>query len=93
MTSCLSSWGFPSLDRGLGLGDHPKKLIKPASNYSKGAGRGLGNQLCALRASVFFVIKQRMFRLGIDKTATPSKKADDEYDYPEDLAQVTARET
>lgn len=62
--------------------------MQPASDYSKGDGRGLGNQLCALRASVFFVIKQKAFRVGIDKTATPTKKADDEYDYPEDLPQV-----
>lgn len=44
--------------------------------------------LSHLRGSVFWVTKKRIAEELLAKTATRPKKADDDYDYPEDLPQI-----
>ncbi|GMH96967.1 hypothetical protein TrST_g6277 [Triparma strigata] len=56
---------------------------------SYGAGLGLGVLLAALRDSVFFVTKRGVVASLLERTLTQAKKAEDEYDYPEDLPQVS----
>jgi hypothetical protein len=86
----LAVWGLPAAQaEALSVGDHPRKFVKPAMLLSKGGGRGLGPMLCALRGSVFTATKERVLRAVIDRTTTSTKKADDDYDYPDDLPQVT----
>lgn len=70
-------WGGPSRYRGLavGVGGRPA--------------RGLGPLLVFLRRSIFLATKQQTFSQAVANTTTHAKKADDEYDYPEDLPQVT----
>ena len=41
-----------------------------------------------LRNSIFYVTKKRTVSNLLERTVTQAKKADDEYDYPEDLPQV-----
>lgn len=70
-------WGGSSKHRGLavGVGDHPT--------------RGLGPLLVRLRRSIFLTTKQQTLSQAVNITTTHAKKTDDEYDYPEDLPQVT----
>ena len=84
----VSVWGMPSIHRGLEIGDHPRRYIKPAQVYSQGSGKGLGNLLCTLRGSVFMVTKERLLRLAVQRTMTVTKKAEDDYDYPDDFPQI-----
>ena len=51
-------------------------------------GADLGHQVCAFRASLFYHTKRDLLRTILDRTATKPKKADDEYDYPEELPQI-----
>ena len=87
-TPMLSVWGLPSADRGLAVGDHPRQYLKPSTLFSRGSGRGLGPILCSLRGSTFMLTKEKVLRAAIDRTTAPNKKAEDDYDYPEDLPQV-----
>ena len=48
----------------------------------------LGQQLSRFRASLFFHTKRGLLRTVLDRTATKPKKAEDEYDYPEELPQI-----
>jgi hypothetical protein len=48
----------------------------------------LGPLLCACRASVFTATKTTLVQSAVRRTVTATKKADDDYDYPEDLPQV-----
>ena len=70
-------WGGSSRHRGLavGVGKHPT--------------RGLGPLLVCLRQSIFLSTKEKTLSQSVNITTTHSKKAEDEYDYPEDLPQVT----
>lgn len=70
-------WGGSSKHRGLavGVGDHPT--------------RGLGPLLVRLRRSIFLTTKQQTLLQAVNITTTHAKKTEDEYDYPEDLPQVT----
>jgi len=58
------------------------------SLYSRSGGLGLGPLLCACRALVFTATKTTLVQEAMLRTVTPTKKADDDYDYPEDLPQV-----
>lgn len=70
-------WGGSKKHRGLavGVGDHPT--------------RGLGPLLVLLRRSIFLTTKQQTLSQAVSITTTHAKKTEDEYDYPEDLPQVT----
>ncbi len=70
-------WGGFNKHRGLavGVGNHPT--------------RGLGPLLVCLRRSIFLATKQQTLSQAVSITTTHAKKAEDEYDYPEDLPQVT----
>lgn len=70
-------WGGSSRHRGLavGVGKHPT--------------RGLGPLLVCLRQSIFLSTKEKTLSQSVNITTTHSKRAEDEYDYPEDLPQVT----
>lgn len=70
-------WGEASRHRGLavGVGNHPN--------------RGLGPLLVRLRRSIFLATKQQTMCQAVAITTTHARKADDEYDYPEALPQVT----
>ena len=70
-------WGGFTEQRGLavGVGNHPT--------------RGLGPLLVCLRRSIFLATKQQTLSQAVSITTTHAKKAEDEYDYPEDLPQVT----
>lgn len=70
-------WGGSSRHRGLavGVGKHPT--------------RGLGPLLVCLRQSIFLSTKEKNLSQSVNITTTHSKRAEDEYDYPEDLPQVT----
>lgn len=70
-------WGGSNKHRGLavGVGTHPT--------------RGLGPLLVRLRRSIFFTTKQQTLFQAVNITTTQAKKTEDEYDYPEDLPQVT----
>ncbi|CAM9751893.1 unnamed protein product [Scytosiphon promiscuus] len=70
-------WGTFNASRGLavGVGDHPT--------------RGLGPLLVRLRRSTFLATKQQALSQAVSITTTHAKKAEDEYDYPEDLPQLT----
>lgn len=70
-------WGGSSKQRGLGVGAGHTPT------------RGLGPLLVRLRRSVFLTTKRRMLSQVVRMTTTHAKKAEDEYDYPEDLPQVT----
>ena len=48
----------------------------------------LGLQVSAFRASLFYHTKRKLLRAVLDGTATKPKKAEDEYDYPEELPQI-----
>jgi len=85
----VSIWGMPNIDRGLGVGDHVSQCLSSSYLFSRGAGRGLGPLLCILRGSVFLSTKVKLLRAAIDRTTTPTMKAEDDYDYPEDLPQVS----
>jgi len=50
---------------------------------------GLARLLCDMRGSVFLHTKKRVFAVVLDRTVTRAKKAEDDYDYPEDLPQVS----
>jgi hypothetical protein len=56
--------------------------------YSESGGYGLGPLLGVLRGSVFSCTKRKALRAAVVKTKTKAKKAEDEYDYPEELPQV-----
>ena len=49
---------------------------------------GLGETLCRLRGSLFIDIKRTLLKTAMQRTVTRAKKAEDDYDYPEDLPQV-----
>lgn len=70
-------WGAPEAHRGLavGAGDYPT--------------RGLGPLLVCLRRSTFLSTKQQALSQAVSITTTHAKKTEDEYDYPEDLPQLT----
>jgi hypothetical protein len=86
----LATWGLPTPDKGLGVGEQPRHFLYPSRLFSRGSGKGLGPMICALRGSVFMVTKERVLRTAIERTITPTKKAEDDYDYPEDLPQVNS---
>lgn len=64
----------------------PFESPPPTTLYPSGL--GLSSMLVSLRHSVFFVTKKRVFSTLLERTVTNPKKAEDEYDYPEDLPQV-----
>ncbi|CAM9106802.1 unnamed protein product, partial [Hapterophycus canaliculatus] len=70
-------WGASNAHCGLavGAGDHPT--------------RGLGPLLVYLRRSTFLSTKQQALTQAVSITTTYAKKVEDEYDYPEDLPQLT----
>lgn len=70
-------WGVSNSNCGLavGVGDHPT--------------RGLGPLVVCLRRSTFLATKQQALSQAVSITTTHAKKAEDEYDYPEDLPQLT----
>lgn len=87
-TVMASVWQSKSPVPGLGLGEHPRDYRHGSRSFSQGGGKGLGPMLCTLRGSVFTVSKERVLQAAISRTMTVSKKADDDYDYPDDLPQV-----
>lgn len=48
----------------------------------------LGALLAACRSRLFFHLKRQLLRQCLHRSGTRAKKADDDYDYPEDLPQV-----
>ena len=48
----------------------------------------IGNLLATIRGSIFFHTKYNLLTIGLRRTTTRAKKAEDDYDYPEDLPQV-----
>mmetsp|Transcript_83789 Transcript_83789/g.236753 ORF Transcript_83789/g.236753 Transcript_83789/m.236753 type:complete len:3060 (-) Transcript_83789:463-9642(-) len=83
-----SLWGEPREEQGLSVNPHPSVFAEARLEHSLGSGLGLAPLLCALRSSVFLSTKRRMMQLAVDRTMTHAKKAEDDYDYPEDLPQV-----
>jgi len=49
---------------------------------------GYCSKLTLLRGSIFCDTKQTLFQLFVTRTATHAKRAEDDYDYPEDLPQI-----
>lgn len=70
-------WGGFDKHRGLAVGTRNHQT------------RGLGPLLVCLRRSIFLATKQQALSQAVGITTTHAKKAEDEYDYPEDLPQVT----
>lgn len=70
-------WGQSSRQHGLAVGAEGRPT------------RGLGPLLVHLRRSIFLETKQSIFSRAVSVTTTYTKKADDEYDYPEALPRVT----
>jgi hypothetical protein len=83
-----SLWGELCEKQGLAVNAHPSSFDEPCAAYSRGVGFGLAPLLCALRSSVFVSTKKRAIHLAVKRTVTHAKKAEDDYDYPEDLPQV-----
>ena len=48
----------------------------------------VGHAVCAVRRLIFLSSKKSILRLALDRTVTRAKKAEDDYDYPEDLSTV-----
>lgn len=48
----------------------------------------LGSLVSRFRASLFYHTKRDILRTVVDRTATKLKRADDEYDYPDELPQI-----
>ena len=83
-----SVWGLPSVDRRLSVCVSPAIVTGKRTKGSYDAADGLAALLVVLRNSVFFVSKKRLVNTLLERTVTQPKKAEDEYDYPEDLPQV-----
>ncbi|GMI41280.1 hypothetical protein TeGR_g2351, partial [Tetraparma gracilis] len=95
-----STWGLPGRRQGLGVGYSAKEVSEDWSrlpsevnkDWSRksvyAASLGLDVMSVALRNSCFFVVKRRIVNQLLERTVTTPKKAEDEYDYPEDLPQV-----
>ena len=49
---------------------------------------GMCHDLCAARGAVFLQTKKQVLATVLERTLTRPKKAEDEYDYPEDLSQL-----
>lgn len=50
--------------------------------------QSLSSQLAAIRGCIFWTTKQSIISELLDRTATRPQKADDDYDYPEELPQI-----
>ena len=48
----------------------------------------LGHLLIGRRGSIFLHVKSKLLNVMLERTATRAKKAEDDYDYPEDLPQL-----
>jgi hypothetical protein len=44
--------------------------------------------VCLLRTLIFFKTKAQLLTRCLERTVTRAKKAEDDYDYPDDLPQV-----
>ena len=52
------------------------------------AGAQMGELLSSVRGLIFLYTKRRLLRVALRRTVTRPKKAEDDYDYPEDLPQL-----